>query len=60
MQCAKCRRFYQHRQGDWTYAAWCDECAPHEARADQIKLALFFPLSLVVAWLVAYAIRGLP
>ncbi len=60
MQCAKCRRFYQGRPGDYTYAAWCDTCAPGEQRADSIKLAILLPSGLAVAWLLAYAVANLP
>lgn len=58
MQCARCRRFYQHRQGDWIYAAWCDDCEPKERRADDLKLVILLPLSLIAAWLIAYAVKG--
>lgn len=60
MQCSTCRRFYQSRPGDYTYAAWCDCCEPKERRKDALLLVLLAPASLGCAWLVSYAVANLP
>jgi hypothetical protein len=54
MECLTCKKYYSHREGDYTYAAWCNDCEKLERRHDTIVAVIALPAGVLVAHLIAY------